>query len=85
MRFLLPFRSSRCGATSLLLRRFCLSRSVVLLKGQETLESYLGQQERGGSVVGGGKKAAKLDGGSGGGGGKDKEEGWFDEVENVAV
>lgn len=56
--------------------------SVVLLKGQETLESYLEQQAEG--KDGGAKKTpkAKADGGGGGGG---KEDGWFDEVENVAM
>ncbi|CAM9841919.1 unnamed protein product [Ectocarpus fasciculatus] len=56
--------------------------SVVLLKGQETLESYLEQQAEG--KDGGAMKTpkAKADGGGGGGG---KEDGWFDEVENVAM
>ncbi|CAM9155735.1 unnamed protein product [Scytosiphon promiscuus] len=59
--------------------------SVVLLKGQQTLESYLRELGRETGDGGGDKKASELDGGSGGAGSKDKEEGWFDEVENVAV
>ncbi|CBN78025.1 conserved unknown protein [Ectocarpus siliculosus] len=54
--------------------------SVLLLKGQDTLESYLEQQA--GGKDGGDKKTPKADGGGGGG---TKEDGWFDEVEDVAM
>lgn len=50
---------------------------MLLLKGQDTLESYLEQQAEG--KEGGVKKTPKADGGGA------KEDGWFDEVENVAM
>lgn len=53
---------------------------MLLLKGQDTLESYLEQQA--GGKDGGVKKTPKADGGGGGGA---KEDGWFDEVEDVAM
>lgn len=53
----------------------CLSTcSVVLLKGSDTLKSYLGEAE--GKEAG--KKTTKSDGGG-------KEDGWYEDVENVAV